>query len=120
MQLDHGGDVLAVMSAAHSDQHSTLLPEQGSCLVAGIAMMEDSSFTTKTKIHSGPVAVPVGCVTLSDTGSRQTFINTDALDSMNRAGAAPAICERHTPPKSWGRFGKSPPLQTSTAVPVSV
>ena len=73
----------AVMSAAHSDQHSALLAEQGPCLVAGVVMMDDFSFTTKIKIHSGPVAVQLGCVTLLDTGSPQTFINTHALKSMN-------------------------------------
>ena len=98
---DHGGDVLAVMSAAHSDQHSPLLAEQGPCLVAGVVTMDDSSFT-KIKIHSDPVAVQLGCVALLDTRSPQTFINTYALKSMKRAGAASVICERHTPPKSWG------------------
>ena len=116
---DHGGDVLAVMSAAHSGQHSSLPAEQGPCLVAGVVTMEDSSFTTKIKIHNGPVAVQLGCVALLDTGSPQTFINTHALQSTKRAGAACAIHERHTPPTSWGA-GKSPPLQSSTAVRLSV
>ena len=82
--------------------------------------MDDSSFNTKTRIHSGPVAVQLGCVALLDTSSPQTFINTHALESMKRAGAASAICERHTPPRSWGEFGKSPLLQTSTALRFSV
>ena len=113
---DHGGDVLAVMSAAHSDQHSPMLAEQGPCLVAGVRTMDDFSFTNKIKIHSGPVAVQLGCVALLDTGSPQTFINTHALESMKRASVASAICERHTPPRSWKGFGKSPPLQASAAV----
>ena len=39
---------------------------------------------------------------------------------MKRAGAASDICERHTPPRSWGGFSKSPPLQISTTVRLSV
>ena len=109
---DHGGDVLAVMSAAHSDQHSPMLAEQGPCLVTGVVTMGDSSFTTKMKIHSDSVAVQLGCVALFDTGS--------PLESMKRAGATSAICERHTPPRFWGRVSKSPPLQTSAAVRLSV
>ena len=99
---DHGGDVVAVMCAAYSDQHSPLLAEQGHCLVAGVATMDDSSFTTKVKIHSRTVAVQLGCIALLDTGSPKTFINTHSLESMKRAGAVSAICERHTPLRSWG------------------
>ena len=83
-------------------------------------MMDNSSFITKMKIHSGTVAVQLGCVVLLDTGSPQTFINTHALQSMKREGTASAICEQHTPSRSWGGFGKSPPLQTSTTVRLSV
>ena len=99
---DHGGDVFPVMSAAHTGQHPPLFAEQGPCLVAGVVTMNDSSFTTKIKIHSGPVGVQLDCVALLGTGSPQTFINTHALESIKRAGAASAICERHTPPRSWG------------------
>ena len=74
--------------------------------------MGDSSFTTKMKIHSDSVAVQLGCVALFDTGS--------PLESMKRAGATSAICERHTPPRFWGRVSKSPPLQTFAAVRLSV
>ena len=108
------------MSAAHSGQHILLLAEQRPCLIAGVATMDNSPFTTKTKFHSGPVAVQLGCVDLLDTGSPQTSINAHALERMKRAGAASAICERHTPPRSWGGSAKSPPLQTSTAVRLSV
>ena len=93
------------MSVAESGQHPPLLAEQGPCLVAGVVTMDDSSFTTKIKIHSGPVTVQLGCVALFDTGSPQTFINTHALESMKRAGAASAICEQHAPSRSWGGFG---------------
>ena len=36
-----------------------------------------------------------------------------------RSGAATTICETQTPPRSWGGFGGSSPLQTSTAVRLS-
>ena len=72
--------------------------------------MDDSSFTIKINIHSRLVAVKLSCVALLDTGSPQTFINTHSLESMKRAGAASAICERYTPPRSCGGFAKSPPL----------
>ena len=120
MPSDHGGDVLAVMSVVHSGQHPLLLAEQGPRLVAGVVTMDDSSFTTKIQIHSGLVAAQLGCVALLDTGSPQTFITTHALETMKRAGASSAICERHTPPRCWWAFGKSTPLQTSTAMRLSV
>ena len=82
--------------------------------------MNDSSFTTKIKIHSGPVAMQLDCVALLDTGLPQTLILIHALKSMKRAGAASAICKRHTPRRSWERVGKAPPLQTSIAVRLGV
>ena len=100
---DHDGDVLAVMSTVHSDQHSPVLAEQERCLDAGVVTMDDSSFTTKIKIHSGPPRCrTTRLCCLWDTGSPQTFINTHALESMKHADIAPAICECHTPPRSWG------------------
>ena len=42
-------------------------------------MMDNSSFITKMKIHSGTVAVQLGCVVLLDTGSPQTFINLSLI-----------------------------------------
>ena len=92
--------ILAVMSAVHSGQHPPLLAKQGPCIVAVVLKIDDSFATTKTKIHSGPVAVQLVCVALLDAGSPQTFINTHALESMKRGGAASAICEGHTPPRS--------------------
>ena len=109
MASDHGGDVLAVMSAASSGQHPRLLAEQAPCLVA-VVTVDDSSFTTKIKLHSGLVAAQFGFVTLLDTGSPQTFVNTHALESMKRAGAVSAICERHAPPRSRG--GRQVPAST--------
>ena len=109
---DHGGDILATMSAVYAGQHPPLLAELRPCLVAGVVTMHDSSFTTKMKIQSGPVAVQPGCVTLLDTGSPQTLINTHALESMKRAGAASAICKRHTPPRSGGGVRQVPDSST--------
>lgn len=62
----------------------------------------------------------LGCVTLWDTGSPQTFTNSHALKSMKTALAAAVVCERRTPPRSWGGIGKSPPLQTDAGVFLSV
>ena len=62
--------------------------------------MDDSSFTTKIKIHSGLAALQLGCVALLDTVLPQTFNNTGAFDNMKRVGAASTTCERHTPPRS--------------------
>ena len=113
---DHGGDVLAVTSVAHSGQHPPLLAEQGDCLVASVVTMDDSSFTTKIKVPGGPAAVQLRCVALSDTGSPQTFINTHTLKSMSRVGAASAFCERHTPSRNGAglaslRLSRTPRLQ---------
>ena len=112
---DHGGDVVAVMSAAHSGRRPPVLAEQGPRLVASVVTMDDFSFTIEIKVHSGPAAVQLGCVALLDTGSPQTFINTHALDNMKRAGATSAICERHTPLSPGGASAhpclSRPPLE---------
>ena len=39
---------------------------------------------------------------------------------MARFGTATTVCETQTPPRSWGGFGKSPPLRTSTIVRLSI
>ena len=119
MPSDHSGEVLAVISVAESGQHPPLLAEQGPCRFAGVVTMDDSSFT-KIENHSDPVATQLDCVVPLDTGSPQTFINTHVLKSMKHAGAASAVCKRRTPSRSWGGFGQSPPLQTSTTVRLSV
>lgn len=82
--------------------------------------MDDSVFTSKISICGGPGAVHLRCVALLITDSPQTFINTHALGSMERLGAASAIFECHTPPRLWGAFGKPPHLDTSVAVLSSV
>ena len=48
--------------------------------------------------------------------ARRRPLSTHALENMKRAGAASAIPERHTPPRSWEGVGQSPPLTTSAAV----
>ena len=91
------------------------LPEQGPCLVGGTVTLDDVSLTTKIAIHSGGDAMaPYSCVALLDTGSPQTFIRRDVLDRMLSVGAASAACERPCNPRSWGGFGESAPLRTST------
>ena len=61
-----------------------------------------------------------GCVALLDTDSPQTFIYTRAFKNMKRVGTVSATCERHTPPRSSGGFGKFPPLETFATVRLSV
>ena len=39
---------------------------------------------------------------------------------MLSVGAAPVACEQICAPRSWGGFGKSAPLQTSTSIRLSV
>lgn len=70
--------------------------------------MDGSPFTTKTKIHSGPIAAQLGCVTLLSTDSPHTFIETHAPESMERTDAASAICERSNSPRLWGGGRQAP------------
>ena len=53
---------------------------------------------------------------LFDTGSPKTFIGRDVLDRMRLVGAASATCDRPCSPRSWGGFGESAPLRTSTSI----
>ena len=89
-------------------------------MVPGIVSMDHSTFTTKIKIHSGLTSAQFGCVALLDTGSPQSFITRNAWEHMVRSGMATTVCETHTPPRSWGGFGESPPLQTTTAFCLSL
>ena len=57
---------------------------------------------------------------LLDNGSPQTFIRPNVLDRMLSVGAASVACERKCAPRSWGGFGESTPLQTSTSVRLRV
>ena len=81
---------------------------------------DHSSFTTKIKIHGGPVIARFDCITLLDKGSHQSFITRNAWEHMVRSGAATTICETQTPTRSWGGFGKSSPSQTTTTARLSV
>ena len=119
MPSDHGGDVLAVIPTAHSGQHP---PCTASCrwTLPWCWCGNDGRLFIKIKIYIGPAAAQLGCVALLGTGSPHIFINTHTLESMNHEGAAPTICQRHTPPRSLGGFGKSSPLQSSAAVRSSV
>ena len=80
--------------------------EQGSCLVLGMDSEDHSSFTTKIKIHGGPVIARFDCITLLDKGSHQSFITRNAWEHMVRSGAATTICETQTPQRCWSGFGK--------------
>ena len=95
---DSSPEVLAVTPGAVP---SLALPENGPCLVDGIITLDDASFTTKIAVHSGANALaPYGCVALLDTGSPQTFIIRDVLDSMLSVGVASVACERKCAPRS--------------------
>ena len=101
-------------------QNAQPFAEQRPWLVPGIVSVDHSTFTTKFKIHSGLTFAQFGCVALLDTSSPQSFITRNAWEHMVRSAAATIVCETPTPPRSWGGFGESPPLQTSTAVRLSV
>ena len=109
-------EVLAVTPVVDT---SLALPEHVPCLVDGI--INDASFTSKIAVHTGANALaPYGSVTLLDTGSPQTFIRCDVLDRMLSMGTASVACERKCAPRSWGGFGESAPLQTSTSFRMGV
>ena len=97
------------------------LSEHGPCFVGSTVTLDDVSFTTKIAIHSGGDAIaPYRCVALLDTGSAQIFIRRDVLDHMLLVCAASAAYERPCSPRSWGGFGESAPLRTSTRIRLSV
>ena len=97
------------------------LPEHSPYLVGGSLTFDEASFTTKIAVHSGATALaPFGCVALLGTGSPQTFIRRDVLDSMLSVGEASVTCERKCAPRSRGGFGQSAHLQTSTSVRLNV
>ena len=69
---DHSPKVLDVVPDIDP---SLSLSEHGSFLVGSTIILDDASFTTKITIHSGAgVLVPLGWVTLLDTGSPKNFI----------------------------------------------
>ena len=97
------------------------LPEHGQGLVRGTIKPDDASSTIKISVHSGTTAPAVfGCVARLDTGSPQTFIRHDVLEQILADGAAAVKCEQNSAPRSWGGFGKSASLRTSTSVRLSV
>ena len=119
---DHSPDVLAVTScAAPTSADTPSLPEHGPGLVGGTITLDDASFTTKITVHSGTTASTVfGCVALLDTGSPQTFTHRDVLEQMLAGRAVAFNCEQGSAPRSWGGFGKSTSLRTSTSIRLSV
>ena len=111
---DRSHEVLAV---APSVDPSFALPEHGPCPVGGPITLDDATFTTKIAVHSvAGVLAPLGCVTLLDTGSPQTFIRRDVLDRMQSVGAAFIASEQKCAPRSWGGGRESAPLKTSPGV----
>ena len=96
-------------------------PEHGPCLTSGIIAVGDTSFTTRVRVHSGSAPTTrYITVALLDTGSPQSFITADAVETMKACCAATHLCEQHGPPRSWGGFGTSAPLTTSASIRLSV
>ena len=117
---DHHSDVLSVVDTQSRDGIASL-PEHGPCLIGGTISIDDPTFTTRVQIHSGTTArARYACVALLDTGSPASFIHEQAWEQMKITGAATTACERNTPPRAWGGFGTSAPLQTTKTVRVSV
>ena len=86
-------------------------------LLNGSYTVNDTSFTTRTKVHTGPSASSrYGLVALLHPGSPQTSISAETWTSMKHSNAASDICS----PRSWGGFGKPAPLLTSTSVRLSI
>ena len=103
---DNSPEVLAVAPGVDS---FLALPDHGPCLAGGITTLDDASFTTKITVHSGANALaPLACVALLDTGSPQTFIRRDVLDSMLSVAASSVACERKCAPRSWGGLANLP------------
>ena len=64
---DHAPAVLAVQAPPLLGPP---LPEMGPCLVDGIVTVDDTFFTTRVHIHSGPIVTTMfSCVAFLDTGS---------------------------------------------------
>ena len=103
---------------------SNLFPppaEHGPSLLGSIITVDDASFTTRMKVHSGHTTTTrYRLIAVLDTGSPQTFITAEAWARMKTCGGAANTCERHAAPRSWGGFGKTAPLLTSTSVRLSV
>ena len=104
-----------------SDIQPPPIAENGPDLSNGIATIDDVSFATGIKVHNGPSASSrYDLVADLDTGSPQTFTSADPWTHTKYNNAGSDICERHAPPRSWGGFGKSPPLLTSASVRISI
>ena len=86
--------------------------EHGPGLSNGIVTVDEVSFTTRIKVHSGPSATSrYGLEALLDIGSPQTFISAEAWARIKVNNAGSDVCEPHVPPRSWGKFRQigSPP-----------
>ena len=104
-----------------SDTPPPPIAEHGPSLSNGITTVDDASFTTRIQVHSGPSASSrYSLVALLDTGSLQAFISAEAGARIKHNSAGSDACERHAPPRSWGGFGKSPSILTSTSDRLSI
>lgn len=110
------GEHEVVLNVARVDMRTGQEPslnESGPDLVDGIVTVDDASFTAQAHMQSGTQERrEVPCVDLPDIGSPQSPSQVE----VKRTGAFTAACYRATTPRTWGDFGNSPPLQTSTAI----
>ena len=78
------------------------LAKQGPSLLGGIYTVDDASFTTRIKFHSGPTATTrYHLIALPDTGSPQTFLAAEAWARMKTCGAATNITSYGSSRLGW-------------------
>ena len=121
--MSHFPSVSVVSTAAPTSRAAPHrpIPEHGPCLTGGVVTVDDSSFTTKVLVHSGPHATTrCDLVALLDTGSPQSFITAAAVKHLKTSHSASDACIRHASPRSWGGFGTSSPLTTSASIRLSI
>ncbi len=121
--MSHFSSVSAVSIEATTYRATSprTIPEHGPCLTGGVLTVDDSSFTTKVLVHSGPTATKrCTLVALLDTGSPQSFITATAVEQLKASSSASDQCIRHAQPRSWGGFGTAAPLTTSDSIRLSI
>lgn len=117
---DHSAEVLHIASNSAGPLPASVL-EYGPDLVGGTLLVDNNTFTTRVKLHSGPSATAQHtCTALLDSGSPASFVSETVVQAMQQAGALSAGCVRESPARSWGGFGDGPALQTTRSVRLSV
>lgn len=100
-----------------STPFSTILAKHRRCLYSGIAVVDDASFTTISKVHSDPTTASRSRpLALLDTGSLQTLISADEWVHLKTSSAAtPASTMR---PLVLGAILGTPPFSLHRLPPV--